>query len=258
MAKGRGRIRLWELGSGLPAGEIRSFLQDTFGPACAVSAPKRLVPDEKLPGLARALARWRIADAGRLGLSGGKPSRRELDGAVGVLSGASESSERLAARFSGIGLASSLSPHIPSAFDCAVDIVLTAALPLMWEPADCKWHARALVCASPSIISTTGAVEGPARPRGYYVAKMMGLSDEEARKKYIGRYLEHGDPRLPEVAKGLAAQAVFYGLTGQPFCEKESCRLFNARWQEQLVESQLRSGKFCDQHNRFLKGLRRA
>jgi hypothetical protein len=60
------------------------------------------------------------------------------------------------------------------------------------------------------------------------------------------------------VAKGLAAQAVFYGLTGQPFCEKESCRLFNARWQEQLVESQLRSGKFCDQHNRFLKGLRRA
>jgi hypothetical protein len=86
---------------------------------------------------------------------------------------------------------------------------------------------------------------------------MMGITEDEARKKYIGRYLEHGDERLSGVAKGLAAQAVFYHLTGQPFCEKEACRLFNARWQEQLLEAQVKSGKFCEQHGRFLKELRR-
>ncbi len=258
MAKSRGRIRLWELGSGLPLGEIRDFLQDTFGPALACPPPKSLVPEAKLASLARAMLQWRILDPGRLGLPAGHPTQKELDAAVRILGGSSEPAERRASLVSGLGLASALLSAVPSDFaNGPLDLVFTAALPVMWEPSDCRYRPRALVCAYPSVISTTGAVEGPARPRAMYVAKMMGITDEEARKKYIGRYLEHGDPRLPGVAKGLASQAVFYHLTGQPFCEHECCRLFNARWQEQLVEAQLRFGKFCDQHNRFLKGLRR-
>jgi hypothetical protein len=258
MVKNRGRIRLWELGSGLPLGDVRAFLQETFGPALTCPAPKRLVPDEKLPGLARALSPWRVTDPGRLGLSGGRPTKGELDAAQSVLGGGSEPAERRVSLVSGVGLAAALAPLVPSSFaDGAIDLVFTAVLPVMWEPSDCRWHARALVCAFPSIISTSGAVEGPARPRAIHVAKMMGITDDEVRKKYIGRYLEHDDDRLTEVAKGLAAQAVFYNLTGQPFCERENCRLFNARWQEQLVEAQVRTGRFCEQHGRFLKGLRR-
>jgi hypothetical protein len=159
---------------------------------------------------------------------------------------------------SGLGLqglaASILSPGILR--QGSIHILFTAALPCMWDPQDCRYHARSILCGFPSIISTSGAVEGPARPRGYYVAKMMGLTEEEARHKYLGRFLEHDDARMPEVAKGLAAQAVFYILTGEPFCEREDCRLFNARWQEQLVGSQVRSQKFCSSHSRYLKDLK--
>jgi len=259
MAKGRGRISLWELGSGLPLGDIREFLQATFGPSLTCSSPKRLVPDARLPSLARALMPWRVSDPGRLSPPGGRHSQKELDAMVRILSGESGPAERRSNLVSGFGLTSALGAFVPSNFGNGnQNIVFTSALPVLWEPSDCRFHARALVCAFPSIVSTSGAVEGPARPRAMYVAKMMGITDDEARKKYIGRYLEHGDARLPEVAKGLSAQSVFYHLTGQPFCEKESCRLFNARWQEQLVEAQVRSGRFCEQHNRFLKELRKS
>jgi hypothetical protein len=258
MPERRGRIRLWELGSGLPLGEVRTFLQETFGPALACPPAKRLVPESGLPSLAKALLPWRVSDPGRLISPGGRYTRGQLDAMVRVLRGAADPAERLSCLVSGPGLASVLSAVVPSNYrDGERHIVFTPALPVVWEPSDCRYHARSVVCAFPSVVSTSGAVEGPARPRALYVARMMGLSEEEARRKYIGRFLEHGDPRLVEVAKGLSAQAVFYGLTGQPFCEHESCRLFNARWQEQLVESQVRSGRFCEQHERFLKGLRR-
>jgi len=258
MAHAGGRIRLWDLGSGLALNEVREFLQETFGPALSCSPPKRLVPDAKLSSLAKALMHWRIADPGRLGLSGARHTPKELEAMVRILQGTADPSERSASLVSGHGLASALAPLVPSNFqNGSHHIVFTSALPVSWEPSDCRFHARDLICAFPSIISSSGAVEGPAKPRAIYVAKMMGITDGEARKKYIGRYLEHGDARLAEIAKGLSAQAVFYNLTGQPFCEKESCRLFNARWQEQLVESQVKSGQFCEQHGRFLKELRR-
>jgi len=138
----------------------------------------------------------------------------------------------------------------------SVHIVFTSALACTWDIQDCHYHPRSVLCGFPSVISTSGAVEGPARPRSIYVAKIMGLSEEQARSKYKGRFLEHDDVRMPEVAKGLAAQAVFYNLTGEPFCEREDCRLFNARWQEQLLSSQVISRRFCSSHTRFLKELK--
>lgn len=259
MAAALGRINLWELGSGLPLDDIRDFLRETFGPALDCSAPRRLVPDARLPPLASALLPWRVADPGRLSTSCGRATRGELDAMVRILGGRADPAERRLNPVSGLGLASALGAVVPSNFaNGTQNIVFTPALPVIWEPSDCRFHARALVCAFPSIVSTTGAVEGPARPRAIHVARMMGLTEDEARRKYIGQYLEHGDGRLTEVAKGLAAQSVVYHLTGKPFCEKEACRLFNARWQEQLVGAQVRSGKFCEQHGRYLKELGRA
>jgi|GEM_PF-5348337 len=258
MPESRGRIRIWDLGSGLPLAGIRDFLQETFGPAIPCSPPRRLLPDARVPALARALLAWRVSDPGRLSSPGGGFTRSQLETMARVLRGESDPAERLSCPVSGPGLASALGAFVPSNFDGGTrHLVFTSVLPVTWDAPDCRYHARSVICAFPSVVSTSGAVEGPARPRALYVARMMGLTEDEARKKYIGRYLEHGDGRLAEVAKGLAAQAVFYGLTGQPFCEKESCRLFNARWQEQLVDAQVGSGRFCEQHLRFLKGLRR-
>ena len=259
MAERRGTIRLWDLGSGLGLGEVRDFMEETFGPALACPPPRRLLKETSVPVLARRLAGHRITDTGRLGTDGGRASAKEVAAVTGILDGTADAPARRGTLLSGLALMAELGKAIgPSNLKAgAIHIVFTSALPGTWDASDCKYHARAVVCGFPSLVSTSGAVEGPSKPRGYYVAKMQGLTEEEARRKYIGRYLEHGDARMAGVAGGLAAQAVFYQLTGEPFCEKEGCRLFNARWQEQLVEAQVKSGRFCELHDRFLEELRR-
>ena len=260
MSNRRGIIRLWDLGSGLELGPVRNFMEGTFGPAFSCPRPQRLLTDTSVVALARQLMAIRITDSGRLGTAVGRFSTKDLDAVTRILNGRAEPAVRRGTLLEGLGLAGALGTVIgPANFrDGNIHIVFTSALPSTWNTSDCRYHPRAVVCAFPSVVSTSGAVEGPAKPRGYYVAKMQGLTEEEARRKYIGRYLEHGDTRMAEVAKGLAAQAVFYNLTGEPFCEKDGCRLFNARWQEQLVDAQVRSGRFCDQHGRFLKELNSA
>jgi hypothetical protein len=53
-------------------------------------------------------------------------------------------------------------------------------------------------------------------------------------------------------------QAVFYSLTGDPFCEDKGCRLYNAHRQEELLFAQLRcTYELCERHERILDDLRR-
>lgn len=76
-------------------------------------------------------------------------------------------------------------------------------------------------------------------------------------KEFKGRFLEHNDPRLTEVAKGYIMQAVFYHLYGDPFCEDKNCRLYNAHWQEELIWSQLESPhQFCQKHRTIVEEIR--
>jgi hypothetical protein len=258
MKRRRDAIRLWELGSGLPLGQVKVFLEETFSPYLKCAPPARLVPSERTAVLARLCQPLRIADPSRIGSRGGQRTAGEREQIAGILEGTALSEDRRAFMLDGLGLQGLVaSMLVRGAFrPGTINILFTAALPCTWDPQECRYHARSLLCGFPSIVSTSGAVEGPARPRGYYVAKMMGLTEAEARRKYLGRFLEHDDRRMPEVAKGLAAQAVFYDLTGNPFCELDDCRLFNARWQDQLVASQVNIRRFCKGHNRFLKELR--
>ncbi|MCK4850357.1 MAG: hypothetical protein KAT11_03345, partial [Phycisphaerae bacterium] len=108
----------------------------------------------------------------------------------------------------------------------------------------------------PSIISTTGIVEGPAKPREYYFGLMAGLDEEKVREELKGRFIDHGHPRLTEILKGYSMQAVFYHLFAEPFCEEPDCRLFNAHWQEQMIRAQLGTGaEFCRRHQKLVKKL---
>jgi len=247
------------MGSGLPLGELGDFLEEAFSPALDCLPRGMLVPGERTGGMARCLQAIRVIDPGRIGHRERPRTAGELERIGAILAGSAPPEDRRAFMFDGLGIvglaASSLGRG--ALRRDTINIVFTAAMPCSWDPVECRYRARSILCGFPSIVSTSGAVEGPARPRGYYVAKMMGLTDAEARRKYLGRFLEHDDPRMPEVANGLAAQAVFYHLTGDPFCEREDCRLFNARWQEQLVASQVRSPRFCESHGRLIKGLKR-
>lgn len=139
-------------------------------------------------------------------------------------------------------------------------IVLTNQLIATWEDDDSRYHARSSVYGFPSIISTAGIVEAPAKPREFYLMKqqygIIGRDDlalTEFKNKFEGRFIEYNDPRMTEVCKGYTAQALFFHITGEPFCEDKGCRLFNAHWQEELIYSQLESPyEFCEKHKKMI------
>jgi len=142
-------------------------------------------------------------------------------------------------------------------------IVFTNQLIATWEDDDSRYHSRSSVYGFPSIISTAGIVEAPAKPREFYLMKqqygIIGRDDlalAEFKNKFEGRFIEYNDPRMTEVCKGYTAQALFFHITGEPFCQDKGCRLFNAHWQEELIYSQLESPyEFCDKHANILHNL---
>ena len=143
-----------------------------------------------------------------------------------------------------------------------VNIFLTNRLFATWDDGDKRYHLRASVYSIPSIISTTGLVEAPAKPREYYLLKQqhdrLGKDLTGLKDKFKGRFIDYDDERLTEVVKGYVMQAVFYSLTGDPFCEDKCCRLYNAHWQEEVILAQLESRyEFCQRHTRVLDSSRR-
>ena len=138
-------------------------------------------------------------------------------------------------------------------------IVFTNKITCTFDESDYRYHGRAVICSNPSVISTTGIVEAPAKPRGYYLELIssvaQGVNVDSMKKKYQGTYLEYNDLRFSSVAEGYLLQAIFYYLTGEAFCESRECRLNNAHWQSDLLYSQLEVGKLCERHQRVLEQL---
>jgi hypothetical protein len=141
----------------------------------------------------------------------------------------------------------------------AIHIALTNRLLATWEDADLRYHLRTIICGAPCVISTTGLVEAPAKPREFYAARRAlgalaaaGADYEFLKQQFAGRFLDHDDARLTEVVKGYALQAIAYHLSGEPFCEDPHCRLYNAHWQEEMLLAQL-DGKLCARHQALLR-----
>ena len=104
----------------------------------------------------------------------------------------------------------------------------------------------------PSIISTTGLREAPARPREYYLRTKAGEPKELVQAELGERILQKSDPRINQVIKGYILQAVFFQITGEPFCQEPLCQLYNAHWQEEMLRAQL-NGKLCPNHQMILE-----
>ena len=140
----------------------------------------------------------------------------------------------------------------------SVHIIFTNRLFSTWDDGNKRYHVRTSLYGIPSVISTSGLVEAPAKPREYYLLKQqydrLGKGSIELNEKFRGRFIDYEDKRLTEVAKGYVMQAIFYYLTGEPFCEDKGCRLYNAHWQDELIFAQLESEyEFCPRHTRLLK-----
>jgi hypothetical protein len=138
-------------------------------------------------------------------------------------------------------------------------IIFTNRLTCTYDSDDYRYHGRAIICSNPSIISTTGIIEAPAKPREYYMElisnMVQGLNVDSIKKKFQGSYLEYHDERISTVIEGYVMQALFYYLTGEPFCENENCRLFNPHWQKDLLRSQVEIGKLCEKHQKNLEKM---
>jgi hypothetical protein len=138
-------------------------------------------------------------------------------------------------------------------------IIFTNKLTCTFDENDFRYHARAIIGSNPTIISTTGMIEAPAKPKQYYLDLMTNFSQErvdDVKKKYKGEYLEYHDSRISEITEGNLLQAIIYYETGEAFCEHRNCRLFNAHWQKDLFFSQLENKSFCKKHQKILDELK--
>jgi hypothetical protein len=85
-----------------------------------------------------------------------------------------------------------------------------------YDENDKRYHARPIICGSPSIISISSIIEGPAKPKGYYFKQMLkvllSMSSKEIEKEFADNFVSYDDPRLIHVATGYAIQAIFFFL----------------------------------------------
>jgi hypothetical protein len=124
-----------------------------------------------------------------------------------------------------------------------------------WGDHDGRWHKRVAVLGQPSIVSVPGLYEAPAKPESYYKEKQRHalLSGDSPPREVLenqveGDFLIEDDPRTTEALRGYVLAAVHLLETGEAFCEREGCRLFDAHYQANLVEAQLREPEFCEAH----------
>jgi len=133
-----------------------------------------------------------------------------------------------------------------------------------------RYHGRTIIMDFPlAVISTTGIVEAPAKPKEYYIklaaynrAWEMGYGVESEaeflknlKAELGGQFIDYGDNRLTEIVKGYALQALYYLIWGELFCKNPVCALYNAHTQTDLIQAQLGGEKLCKTHSKVIKGL---
>jgi hypothetical protein len=138
-----------------------------------------------------------------------------------------------------------------------IHIIFDSRLTCTFSEEDYRYHARAIICGTPSIISTTGIIEAPAKPKDFYLRQIAWMSTggdiEELKKQFEGKYIDYNDDRINSVATGYIIQAIFFFLTdGNPFCSDAGCRIFNAHWQEDLIRTQINNQRMCKKHRLLL------
>ena len=215
------------------------------------------LPQDKLSDYARKIASAKIQEVSKRIVSGQEPLYGEIEYEKRRILGKTRSFGIL---YDGFHLLR-IFGEIMSREECSLEFVhifFTNRLFATWDDSDKRYHLRTSVYGIPSIISTTGLVEAPAKPREYYLLKQqyerLGKDLTELKDRFRESVIDYEDKRMTEVTKGYAMQAVFYSLTGDPFCEDKGCRLYNAHWQEELIFAQLESGyEFCGRHTTFLK-----
>lgn len=139
-----------------------------------------------------------------------------------------------------------------------LSIIITNKLIGTFDENDYRFHARAILLGNPTIISTSGIIEGPAKPKKFYLDMMTNfsqISESEIEKKYQGEFLTYHDLRLPQILEGYIMQAISFIETGEEFCENDFCRIFNSHWQRDLIDLNVIESKLCPKHKKLFFNL---
>lgn len=146
-----------------------------------------------------------------------------------------------------------MSEKIPDFKSGSIHVIFTSRLFGTYETG--RYHARVILTGLPSLISTSGIVEAPARPKDYYWLKAgfirAGKDIRELDLIHKGEFIEYDDLRITEALSSYILQSVFYEITGSPFCDDSACCLYNSHWQEEVLTTQVK-GKLCQEHAKLI------
>jgi hypothetical protein len=237
------------------SGEIKKYLEERVSKAKIVVRGDFInyFSDDDKEEIAKELARIRVTDV-NAPFAYNDPLYGEIEQEKRVISG---EGSPFGVLYDGFKLHSIFQDMIPANERNLdnVHIILTDRLFGTFDENDLRYHARVIVCGFPSIISTTGVVEAPAKPREFYIEKqLLGRNEvalEDLKKKFEGRFVDYGDDRMAEILRGYVMQAVFYHVFKEAFCEDRGCRLYNAHWQEEMIHAQLEGPEFCERHEKL-------
>lgn len=243
--------------------EIRDYLEHTIEVVSAEVREEFVTYHLKgsRSSLAAAMAKGKVRDVNSPGL-GFPPLPAEVKFEENIM--AMPEKPMAGILYDGFYLVRTLRELIPaSEVDLSIlHIVFTSRLLGTYDYANRRYHARVLVCGYPHIISTTGIVEAPAKPKRYYVLRRtyekmgMEIPPEILKEKFEGRFIDYEDERLTEVLKGYVMQAFFHSLIGEAFCRNPDCRLFDSHWQEEVLRAQLGDVEFCEEHLSILQDFK--
>jgi hypothetical protein len=139
-----------------------------------------------------------------------------------------------------------------------IHIAFTSLLTCTFSEDDWRYHGRAVLCGTPSIISTTGIVEALAKPREFYLAQLGNIAADNGslKKRFAGRFIDYDDEKKITAASiNYALQAIFFFITnGEPFCSNKDCMLLNAHWQEDLIHT-IEKRTLCSHHRNLANKL---
>lgn len=137
-------------------------------------------------------------------------------------------------------------------------VIFDPRLTCTFSEEDWRYHARAVICGTPSIISSTGIVEAPAKNKEFYLPEipfevMQSNKERLAGREYTSEFVGYNDSRINSIVIGYILQALFFFITdGYPFCHYKNCRLYNAHWQSDLLRTQIKIKKLCKRHRDML------
>ena len=121
-----------------------------------------------------------------------------------------------------------------------------------------RYHARVILSGFPSFVSTSGVVEGPARPGEYYFLKAefirSGKDLSELDEMFRENFIDYEDDRITKITSAYVLQPLLHNFSGKEFCANANCVLFNSHWQKEVLDIQY-SGVLCGECESEIKKM---